>query len=75
MDVVRACNWGITAVLYVSLQGTGARREVGVRRVGLRVREKTSFWNAVREWGREAERMKGGGNTASACRVEVPVEG
>ena len=46
---------------YVSLQGTRARREVGVRRVGLRVREKTSFWNAVREWGREAARMKGGG--------------
>lgn len=46
---------------YVSLQGTGARREVGVRRVGLRVREKTSFWNAGREWGREAARIKGGG--------------
>jgi hypothetical protein len=41
--------------------GSGARGEVGVRRVRLRVREKTSFWNAGREWGREAARMKGGG--------------
>jgi hypothetical protein len=40
---------------------SGARGEVGVRLVRLKVREKTSFWNAGREWGREAARMKGGG--------------